>query len=137
PTPPPYAAPAGHAPMAVAPLASAAPVEARRAPAEAYDRLRALYRELDAEIARLAPRCDGRGICCDFDVVDHVLYATQLEVDLVKDALPGLYARATGNRCPFLEDGRCGAREVRMLGCRTYFCQPGWEPYATELYERY
>jgi Fe-S-cluster containining protein len=111
---------------------------ARRAPPEAYARLREVYRDLDAEIARLAPRCDARGICCDFDLVDHVLYCSKLEIDFAKDHDPeGRHRRASGNRCPFLEGGRCGAREHRMLGCRTYFCQEGFAPYAAELYERH
>lgn len=136
PAPPPYGGPGLAPPLAERPAPAA--VEARRAPAEAYRRLQDLYRELDAEIAALAPRCDGRGICCDFDVVDHVLFASKLEMDLVKDALPPeRYRTASGNRCPLLVDGRCGARDVRMLGCRTYFCQEGWEPRGNELYERY
>jgi hypothetical protein len=109
-----------------------------RAPAAAYTALEALYRDLDAEIAELAPRCDARGLCCDFDIVDHRLYASKLEVDYVKDHDPDRrYTRDSGNCCPFLENGRCGARGIRMLGCRTYFCQPGWEPFGAELYERY
>ena len=114
------------------------PIVATCAPGAAYEQLAVVYRELDAEIARLAPRCDARGICCDFDQVDHVLFASKLEVDYVKDHSGAeRFARASGNRCPFLEDGRCGARAVRMLGCRTYYCQPGWEPVGAELYERF
>ena len=26
-------------------------------------------------------------------------------------------------RCPYQQGNRCGARRVRPLGCRTYFCQ--------------
>jgi len=144
PAPPPYApplAPEGLPEVAGAPLPPlprAEPDRPPRVPQAAYDALREVYRSLDAEVARLAPRCDARGVCCDFDLVDHVLYASALEIDLVKEHLPReRYERDTGNRCPLLEDGRCGARDVRMLGCRTYFCQPGWEPHASELYERH
>jgi hypothetical protein len=110
-----------------------------RAPLAAYRALEAVYRALDCEIARLGPRCDGRGICCDFDAVRHVLYASKLEVDYVKDRLPReRWARPSGNVCPLLTDeGRCGARDVRMLGCRTYFCQDGFAPFSSELYERH
>lgn len=57
---------------------------------------------------------------------------------LVMDRVPReRWARESGNRCPLLEGGRCGAREVRMLGCRAFFCQEGWEPIGAELYERH
>ena len=66
-----------------------------------------------------------------------MLYASKLEIDYVKDHLEEpRYTRDSGNVCPLLEDGRCGAREARMLGCRTYFCQEGWEPFGSEVYER-
>jgi hypothetical protein len=139
PPPPRYAGP----PLAPAepPPAGPPPVPlgpALRNPAAAYRALEEVYRDLEREIARLAPRCDARGICCDFDRVDHVLFATKLEVDYVKDHTPPeRWAAPTGNRCPLLEDGRCGARAVRMLGCRTYYCQEGFAPLAAELYERH
>jgi hypothetical protein len=140
PPPPPYRPPAGPPETSTEceQKVNTDPALARRAPAEAYARLAAIYRDLDAEIARLAPRCDARGICCDFDRVDHVLYASKLEVDYVKDHDPeGRRLRPSGNACPFLEGGRCGARGVRMIGCRTYFCQEGFEPFGAELYERH
>ena len=137
PAPPPYAGSPAAGAAREATLAAIDPA-ARRAPREAYERLAAIYRDLDAEVARLGPRCDARGVCCDFDLVDHVLYASKLEIDLVKDHDPAArHLAPSGNRCPFLTDGRCGAREHRMLGCRTYFCQEGWEPHASELYERH
>lgn len=128
--------PPAYVPPATAPAPAAG---SRPAGASPFDALAALYRDLDREIAALAPRCDARGLCCDFDRVDHVLYASTLEVAYVKANLPReQWARETGNVCPLLTpEGRCGAREHRMLGCRTYFCQPGFAPYAAELYERY
>jgi hypothetical protein len=139
PPPPPYAGPPGRPPAEEPAAPPPAPLGGPlRAPAAAYRALEEVYRDLDREIARLGPRCDGRGICCDFDLVDHVLFASRLEIDYVKDHVPSArYAAPTGNRCPFLEDGRCGARAVRMLGCRTYYCQAGFGPIAGELYERH
>ncbi len=127
-------------PLYAEPPPRATPEPARfRNPPAAYRALEAVYRDLDREIARLAPRCDARGICCDFDRADHVLFASALEVDYVKDHVPReRWARPSGNRCPLLTgDGKCGAREFRMLGCRTYFCQPGWSAHAADLYERH
>jgi Fe-S-cluster containining protein len=138
PPPPPYRPPSEPVPVPRADPVSVSADAARRAPAEAYRRLAEIYRDVDAEIARLAPRCDARGICCDFDRVDHVLFASKLEVDFVKDHAPeARWAKDVGNRCPFLEGGLCTAREIRPLGCRTYFCQEGWEPHGAELYERH
>jgi hypothetical protein len=107
-----------------------------RNPPEAYRRLEAVYREVDRRVAALSPQCNARGICCDFDRVDHVLFATRLEIDYIRDHLPSeRYAGETGNVCPLLTDGLCTAREERMVGCRTYFCQEGWEPFGAEVYE--
>ncbi len=89
--------------------------------------MRALYRELDAELAGLS--CAGCGRCCHFDEVDHLLYASRLErlylaqtarVPDQPDAPPELLA--AGLRCPFQQHNRCLAREGRVLGCRLHFC---------------
>jgi hypothetical protein len=130
PPPPPYVRPATSPPPARPEAAGAGAPDVHAA-------LEAIYRDVDAEISALAPRCDQRGICCDFDRTDHVLYASSLEIDYVKAHTDeARYRRPTGNVCPFLMDGACTAREVRMLGCRTYFCQEGWEPHGAEVYER-
>ena len=38
--------------------------------------------------------------------------------------------------CPYLEDGLCGAREGRALGCRIFFCE-GDRAIQEQLYEKY
>jgi len=81
-----------------------------------------LYAELDAEIAPLMETCSGCGACCDFATHDHVLFVTELERALLvarrgsgnPDAVPG--------RCPYQAGAVCSARDVRPLGCRTFFC---------------
>ncbi|GIW72208.1 MAG: hypothetical protein KatS3mg102_1750 [Planctomycetota bacterium] len=148
PAPPPYRMPADPGALLAAAFAEPAvpeqppsPPPARpgplRHPPEVYRELEAIYRGVDRAIAALGPRCERRGLCCDFDRVDHVLYASQLEIDYVRDHVPpARYLLPSGNACPFLHQGQCTARAVRMLGCRTYFCQQGWEALGAEIYER-
>src|SRR5678816_2110155 len=40
-------------------------------------------------------------------------------------------------RCPWYVDGLCRNRAGRPLGCRVYFCDPGWESEMPAVYERY
>jgi hypothetical protein len=40
--------------------------------------------------------------------------------------------------CPFLtQEKHCGIHPVRPLGCRTYFCDPGYRPHESGVYERF
>lgn len=95
-------------------------------------RLRELYAALDADIAARGLVCDGCGECCHFDTVDHLLYASRLERDFLLETagsppLPGdadLAALvADGMRCPYQSEGKCLARDGRVLGCRLHFCR--------------
>jgi len=107
-----------------------------RLPPSAAARLGEVYAEVDRRIAALGPVCFARGICCDFERVDHVLYASKLETDCALERIrPRTDLPPGRDVCPYLQDGLCGARSVRMLGCRTYFCQEGWEPRGAEVYE--
>ena len=104
---------------------------------DARAQLHSAERDLDRAVALLGPRCAQRGLCCDFDRTDHVLYASSVEIRYIEARIaPARYRRPSGNVCPLLVDGRCSARRERMLGCRTFFCQPGWAPLGAELYER-
>lgn len=103
-------------------------------PAEAQ--LRALYVELGAESAELQKTCKACGRCCDFSTHENVLYATGLERDLLRSA--DLPRESAGEKtCPYLAEGKCAAREVRTLGCRTFFCDEAADRKGRELYERY
>lgn len=91
--------------------------------------MRDFYRRLDAELAVLSLKCEGCGVCCHFDRVDHILYASGLERRFL--ALEGILPPrpdasgellAAGLRCPYQAGGRCHAREGRVLGCRLHFC---------------
>ncbi len=89
---------------------------------EAFSRLEAVYREVDAFIEKAQPVCIVRGVCCRFEEADHQLYATGLEADFAAAREPEAPAPEAEGRCPYHVAGRCTARSARPLGCRTYFC---------------
>lgn len=105
--------------------------------------MRGFYDALDAQLAVLAADCRGCGECCRFDRVDHILYASRLErlYLALRAAPPPLPPGAAGDlvsaglRCPFQREGRCLAREGRVLGCRLYFCSLEKLPGMEEMYE--
>lgn len=102
---------------------------------EAFAELEALYADLERDLAALSPRCELSGRCCKFREYGHRLYATRLEVEYL-ESRHGARPPADG-ACPYLTDGRCGAREGRMLGCRVFFCDPGYRDAMGPLYEVY
>jgi hypothetical protein len=108
-------------------------------PAPFRDALRAIYAELDAEIARLAPRCALSGRCCRFEEYGHTLFLSAPEAALLlADAPPPVRPVDDGATCPWQDHrGRCTARDARPLGCRAYFCDPGYEPHAAGLSEAF
>ena len=101
--------------------------------------LRALYAELDAEVARRNPVCRVSGRCCRFVEYDHTLFLSGLEAAvLVADAPEPCRPLDHGATCPWQDSrNRCTAREARPLGCRVYFCDPAYEAQAPELSEVY
>ncbi len=103
------------------------------------DQLQAIYAELDAKIQELAPICHLSGRCCRFREYDHTLFLTEAEaLVLIADAPPPSRPLDSGDTCPWQDaQGRCTAREARPLGCRVYFCDPAYAPYAPELTERF
>lgn len=106
--------------------------------------VRSFYARVDAAIAAEGLRCGGCGGCCHFEAVDHILYAGGLErkyllahatLPETPDADPRLLA--TGKRCPYQADDRCGAREARPLGCRLHFCEWADSPREMDFAERW
>jgi len=96
-----------------------------------------LYRRVDEEIAARRPRCELSGRCCDFPRSGQRLYATDLESSYALAAAGGSAPEAPSGSCPWYADGLCRNREGRPLGCRVYFCDPGWESQMPAVYERY
>lgn len=103
------------------------------------DPLRALYAELDADVAAAGPRCDVSGRCCRFEQYGHTLFLSAPEAALLRaDAPPPARPLDDGATCPWQDGrGRCTARDARPLGCRVYFCDPAYQDRGRELAERY
>ncbi len=101
--------------------------------------LRAVYAELDAEVARLAPVCLISGRCCRFREFGHTLFVSEPEVQyLLIEAPEPVRPLDEGQTCPWQDDrGRCTARAARPLGCRVYFCDPTYRDAAPVLSERF
>lgn len=101
--------------------------------------LRALYAELDREVAAHAPRCEVSGRCCRFAEYGHTLFLSEPEATLLlTDAPPPSRPIDDGATCPWQDAaGRCTAREARPLACRVYFCDPDYEPLAGPITERH
>jgi hypothetical protein len=98
--------------------------------------LEEIYREVDREVESLGAVCWARGDCCDFDRVDHKLYATWIEVAHVRDKHPEEFA-AGSRLCPFWREGKCTERERRPLGCRTHFCDARYRDQLEAIHERH
>ncbi|MGP0063823.1 MAG: hypothetical protein ACLQGP_09525 [Isosphaeraceae bacterium] len=101
--------------------------------------LRALYDQLDTEIARLGPICQLSGRCCRFREYGHTLFVSSIEIDLLLSEAPEPSRPLDrGETCPWQDAlGRCTARGARPLGCRVYYCDPNYESEAPELSERF
>ena len=104
---------------------------------EEVDRgLEEIYAELDRELAVLRPLCQTSGRCCKFKEFGHQLWTTRLELDYLVDHA-GPPPVGEEGKCPYLRDGLCGVRDHRMLGCRIFFCDPGYAGAMGPLYEKY
>ena len=115
--------------------------------------LRALYAELDADIAARGPTCWQSGRCCRFARFDHRLYVTGLEIAWFLEQRPVAAQSEIRNQkseitalpilhdgveaCPYQRDNLCTTHAIRPLGCRIFFCQQGTEQWQQELYETY
>lgn len=99
--------------------------------------LEGIYADLDRELATLRPLCQKSSRCCRFNDYGHQLWTTRVELDyLVAREGPPPPGTPEGV-CPYLKDGLCGVRDHRMLGCRIYFCDPGYASAMNPLYEKY
>jgi hypothetical protein len=83
--------------------------------------LASLYADLDRELGEAGASCRACGSCCRLSEWGHELRVTPLELALLVER-HGLRPPAGPGVCPYLEDGRCTAREGRALGCRAFHC---------------
>ncbi len=104
-----------------------------------WNELRALYDQLDAEVARLGPVCQLSGRCCRFREYGHTLFVSSIEIEFLLSGAPEAPRPLDrGETCPWQDsEGRCTAREARPLGCRVYYCDPSYQSAAPELSERF
>ena len=104
----------------------------------ALGEMRALYARLDAELAPYVRPCRADGECCRFGPGKPVLYLTFLEAAMMlasgRDTEP---SPDSPNACPYLDGGRCGIRERRALGCRTFFCDSIFEEQRCLIHEKF
>lgn len=100
----------------------------------AFAELELIYQELTQHIDDKKLSCAMRGICCDFERADHRLYATTLEIAYMQECA-GDSEGVTPLRCPWFKEGRCNARQGRVLGCRAYFCSD--VDASADLYEEF
>ena len=106
----------------------------------ALKELKEVYRELEDELARLRPHCNACGTCCNLRLGGYVLYASELETELVTRSAgrSGPLTLTPEGECPFLtEAGRCGIHPHRPLGCRTHFCDTDYRPNEADVYQAF
>ena len=103
---------------------------------ELTESLEDLYRRVDEEVQQSGVQCWLSGKCCDFEKMDHTLYASSLEIAFLREKYPEPY-RADSVLCPFWKEGLCVERDRRPLGCRTYFCDDNYSEELQAIYEKY
>lgn len=84
--------------------------------------LKALYREVDAELRRLGASCEACGRCCRFAEFGHRLWMTNLEEEYLR-ARHGRREAVGPGACAYLDGASCSARAGRSLACRTFHCR--------------
>ena len=87
----------------------------------------AVYAAADAAVRAAGPRCDASGRCCRFAEYGHTLFISGFEAELLLEHAPHYEQPVSPDGCPFQVDNLCTARDNRPLGCRIYFCDPGYD----------
>jgi len=80
-----------------------------------------IYRDLTRDLERAGATCAACGDCCHLADYGHELWLTEVELAYLLRASGARVPTASGV-CPYLEDGRCAAREGRALSCRIFHC---------------
>lgn len=106
------------------------------------DSLRALAHKVAAEVARVRPRCDVSGRCCNFEAYGHRMYLTGLEVayavTLHREAPPpphdGVESGSSGTGIPpVCSTSGTGVPPVRSASTPLPLLQPPTPPVAARL----
>jgi hypothetical protein len=91
-----------------------------------------LYLRLDRTVSDLGCTCSNCKACCDFGRAGHRLFVTNLELEYFVAKVPEV-KRPCGSVCPYLDPSTgCTVRQIRPVGCRTFFCKPpeGYDPHS-------
>jgi Fe-S-cluster containining protein len=96
-----------------------------------------LYQAVDRDVQAAGPVCVASGRCCRFKEYGHVLFLSNLEADVLLADAPPYTGPVSDATCPFQKDNLCTAREPRPLGCRIYYCDPGYQETSQRLTETY
>ncbi|KHE92452.1 MAG: hypothetical protein K8F52_01935 [Candidatus Scalindua rubra] len=99
--------------------------------------IKEIYKKLDAELASINPGCNACGTCCHFNEFGHVLYASTVETDYIRENVEIPSFDPDDNVCPFLVNYECSIRDHRALGCRVFFCNPQYKETLQGIYEKY
>jgi hypothetical protein len=94
-----------------------------------------VYAVADAAVAAAGPRCEASGRCCRFKAYGHTLFISHFEAEILLESAPPYTRPVSTDGCPFQVEGLCTAREPRPLGCRIYFCDPGYGDRMAEITE--
>jgi Fe-S-cluster containining protein len=89
----------------------------------------------DAAVRAAGPRCDASGRCCRFTEYGHTLFLSHFEAELLLEAAPPYELPVSRDGCPFQVNALCTARDARPLGCRIYFCDPGYQETGNRITE--
>jgi Fe-S-cluster containining protein len=98
--------------------------------------LQAVYDQVNGAVAAAGLSCLGGGTCCRFDLAEHRLYLSGLELALLTVEPPPDLRRAEQMRCPYQLGPACAAYPRRPLGCRSFFCSPGKKVFLREIHEQ-
>lgn len=96
-----------------------------------------LYDSADEEIQSHKPVCVASGKCCRFAEYGHTLFLSNLEAVVLLQHAPAYSTPTDSSFCPFQVEKLCTAREYRPLGCRVYFCDPGYAGKAEPITEHF
>ena len=86
------------------------------------DEVKKNYDWLDSNIKSSNNQCDACGKCCNFDSFGHKLFITSPELLYFRQNIKNLNPMLK-QQCPYLENGKCSARNHRFAGCRIFFCK--------------
>ena len=100
------------------------------------EELRRIYADADRAVARTGTVCLGGGNCCKFDLFDHRLYLTPVELSLLVSSPRNAVRGRSPKRCPYQVGPRCTAYPHRPLGCRIFFCRAEKQQFE-QMYEQY